>query len=74
MLNRQGDIYLVPDLQYFASNPDLHNLISKLAQLRLHLRAGLYMLLLLKQNVNYKIIQRYRLSYKKAVTNLENRF
>ncbi|KAH8754864.1 hypothetical protein F5883DRAFT_183698 [Diaporthe sp. PMI_573] len=75
-VDRRGDIRLAPDPQYFASNPDLYDLMSKLAQLRQHSRAGLYMLLLPKRNIDYYEIKELDISrsYKEAVENLENRF
>jgi hypothetical protein len=50
-LDRRGDIRLIPDPRYFTAQPELRDLMIKLAQLRLHSRAGLYILLLPRRNI-----------------------
>ncbi|KAH8747302.1 hypothetical protein F5883DRAFT_584214 [Diaporthe sp. PMI_573] len=75
-LDRRGDIRLIPDPRYFTAQPELQDLMIELAQLRLHSRAGLYILLLPRRNDKYKNEKtNTQLSiHKKAMENLRNRY
>jgi hypothetical protein len=75
-LDRRGDIRLIPDPRYFAAHPELRDLMVELAQLRLHSRAGLYILLLPRCNVKFRDEKKKTelSTYKIAMEDLSNRY